>query len=131
MSRELENFLLDHAQIKARPEATEFQISNIKRWFENANKKVIQPEEKQFIDKDGDLIPVVPKIKTPLRRLIDKFEKPRLWAFFRDRDVGSPRFPFSIELMISIRSTNASTEALETLDSTPPSTTRNPSLTNL
>ena len=75
--------------MKARPEATEFQKSNIKRWFYNANDKVIQREEMQFIDMDGDLIPMVPKIKTPLRRFIDKFEKPRLWALFRDRQVGS------------------------------------------
>ncbi|CAF9936463.1 hypothetical protein IMSHALPRED_010771 [Imshaugia aleurites] len=85
---QFQRFLLDHAQIKAQPEATEFQVSNVKRWFANANEKVIQNEEKQFIDKDGDLIPIVSKIKTPLRRFFDKFERPRLWAPFRDIEIN-------------------------------------------
>lgn len=99
----LERFLLDHTQIKARPAATEFQISNVKRWFRNANEHVIQHEEKQFIDKDGDLIPVVPKTKTPLRRLVDEFGQLRLWALFRDRDVGSPVYPFPLLIVIGVR----------------------------
>lgn len=70
----------------------------MRHWFENANNKVIQSEEKRFIDKDGDLIPVVPKIKTPLRRFIDKFDKPRYWSLFRDRDVGLPAAPRSLPI---------------------------------
>ncbi len=82
--------------MKARAEATEFQVSNVKNWFYNASEKVIHPEEREFIKKDGDLIPVVPKIKTPLRRFIDKFNILRLWAPLRDRHVGLPRLPFYI-----------------------------------
>lgn len=88
---------------------------NVKRWFKNANEKVIHGEEKQYIDKDGDLIPVVSKIKTPLRRFIDKFEKPRLLALFRQKDVGC--LDSSSKLVTDgIRLMNASMEALETSD---------------
>ncbi len=82
--------------MKARAEATEFQISNVKNWFYNACENVIQRKEREFVKKDGDLIPVVPKIKTPLRRFIDKFNILRLWAPLRDRNVGWPGLPFYI-----------------------------------
>ena len=65
---------------------------------------------------DGDLIPVVSKVKTPLRRFIDKFETPRLWPLFRDRGVGSPKHPILQMLMIRTRLTSAFTKALGTLD---------------
>ncbi|KAL9076301.1 MAG: hypothetical protein Q9161_001017 [Pseudevernia consocians] len=88
LEEDLQRMDNDCLKIKARPEATEFQIANVKRWLENANEKVIQREEKQFIHKDGDLIPVVPKIKTPLRRFIDRFETPRLWRLFRETNIN-------------------------------------------
>ena len=73
--------------MKDRTEATEFQISNVKKWIEGANKKVIEKEEQEFLHKDWDLIPVVPKARTPLRRFIDKFDILRLPPCLRDRVV--------------------------------------------
>lgn len=71
--------------MKARPDATEFQISNVKKWIEGANIKVIRKEEQQFLDKYGDLIPIVPQDRTPLRRFIDRFNLLRLLS--RERKV--------------------------------------------
>lgn len=83
----LERFYLDHSQMKARPDATDFQISNVKRWIEGANVKVIQHEEQQFLEKAGDLVAIVPKDRTPLRRFIDRFNLLRLLSCFRERKV--------------------------------------------
>ena len=69
----IERFILDHSQLKSRRDATSFQIRNIREWFKN-NNNPIREEEAEFIEKAGDLIPVVPKEKTPLRRFIDKFD---------------------------------------------------------
>ncbi|KAL2040567.1 hypothetical protein N7G274_006546 [Stereocaulon virgatum] len=80
-----QRFYLDHSQMKARPDATDFQISNVKRWIEGANIKVIQQEEQQFLEKAGDLVPIVPKDRTPLRRFIDRFKLLRLLSCFRER----------------------------------------------
>lgn len=79
---------MDHSQIKDRTEATKFQVSNVKKWIEGANKKVIEKEEQAFLQKDGDLIPVVPKARTPLRRFIDKFDILRLPSCLRNRKVS-------------------------------------------
>ena len=74
--------------MKARTEATKFQVSNVKRWIKSANEKPIEKEELEFLEKKGDLIPVVPKARTPLRRFIDKFDILRLPSCLRDREVS-------------------------------------------
>ena len=93
--------MLDHAQLKARPKATESQISNIKQWFKNqrfknANETAIQYREIQFVDKNEDLIPVNPKTKTLLHKLIDNLKSYPLCALSRIRDVCSSVSLFSI-----------------------------------
>ena len=77
--------------MKDRTEATKFQVSNVTKWIKNANEKVIEKEEQQFLYKEGDLIPVVPKARTPLRRFIDHFEILRLPPCLRDRAVRDLR----------------------------------------
>ena len=74
--------------MKDRPEATKFQIANVTRWIEGANKKVIEKEEQEFLRKDWDLIPLVPKARTPLRRFIDQFDLLRLPPCLRNRNVS-------------------------------------------
>ena len=112
-----ERFVLDHTQMKASPEATQFQISNVKRWLSNANDNAIHEDEVGFLSREGDLIPVVPQVKTPLRRFIDKFNKIRLLPFFRDKKVRDFQ-PFAISwtMLIDSRSTNIYMEILRTLD---------------
>lgn len=81
-----ERFLLNHSQLKARSDATDFQIGNVKNWLYN-NNGPIDKEEADFIQHEGDLIPVVPRNKTPLRRFIDRFPSIRKISCFRDRKV--------------------------------------------
>lgn len=83
--KEYQRFALDHSQMKDRTEATKFQVSNVLKWIEGANKKVIEKDEQEFLQKDWDLIPVVPKARTPLRRFIDHFDVLRLPRCLRNR----------------------------------------------
>ena len=69
-----------------RANATDSQIENVKRWLHDANYPV-KEKERQFINKDGDLIPVVPKTKTPLRRLFDRYDWMKKPGFIRQRKV--------------------------------------------
>ena len=73
--------------MKDRTEATKFQVANVMKWIKGANKKVIEKEEQAFLYKEGDLIPVVPKARTPLRRFIDQFDILRLPRCLRNRVV--------------------------------------------
>ncbi|KAL8929513.1 MAG: hypothetical protein Q9208_001182 [Pyrenodesmia sp. 3 TL-2023] len=73
LERYPERFVLDHSQIKARPRAEKKQISYIKNWLEN-NNHPIREQEVSFVHHGGDLMPMVPRVKPPLRRWIDKFD---------------------------------------------------------
>ena len=77
--------------MKDRTEATKFQVSNVTNWIGGANEKAIEKIEQQFLYKEGDLIPVVPKARTPLRRFIDHFDFLRLPFCLRDRAVRDLR----------------------------------------
>ena len=82
-----ERFVLDHMRMKARPNASAFQIRNVNQWLKNANEP-IEPAEVKFLEKDEDLIPVVVKEKPPLRRFIDRFDLLKLTSCLRQRKVG-------------------------------------------
>ena len=79
---------MDHSTLKARPDASEFQIQNVKTWMEN-NNGPITAGEARFIDREGDLMPMVPTTKSPLRRLIDRYQLFRYISCFRERKVRS------------------------------------------
>ena len=83
-----ERFILDHSALKARPDANEFQIQNVKTWMKN-NKGSITAGEAKFITREGDLMPMVPKVKSPLRRFIDRYQLFRRIGCFRERKVRS------------------------------------------
>ena len=54
----------------------------MKRWFTNHGQSrdgtgtsgAIRPNETSFIKTEGDLVSLVPKLKTPLRRWLDRFD---------------------------------------------------------
>lgn len=65
--------MLNHTELNSRPRASSLQIRNVKQWLTNAN-SAIDSEEVEFIQNVDDLVPVVPKPKTPLRRWIDRYD---------------------------------------------------------
>ena len=83
--------MIDHSQLKARPDASSAQINNIRTWLYN-NNGAIKREEIKFVGEDhdpipGDLMPVVPRQRTPLRRFIDRYQISRILPCFRERKV--------------------------------------------
>ncbi|KAL8745122.1 MAG: hypothetical protein Q9190_002705 [Brigantiaea leucoxantha] len=67
-----QRFVLDHSNLKARAGASSRQIKNINTWLTN-NVEPIHEREVKFLEKEGDLIPLVPRAKPPLRRFLDLF----------------------------------------------------------
>lgn len=100
----LESYVINQSQLKARSDATEFQIRNVKNWLHN-NNNPIDWEEANFIQQEGDLIPVVPRVKTPLRRFVDKFPSIRKISCFRDRKVRSPQIDGKAQAKVCQRNT--------------------------
>ncbi|KAL2354700.1 hypothetical protein BJ546DRAFT_842705 [Cryomyces antarcticus] len=76
MLEQYDRLVLYHSEMRARPSAPKSTIRNVERWFED-NGNAIAESERQFIERGGDLIPMVHHEKTPLRHFLEKFE----WFF--------------------------------------------------
>ena len=57
-------------------------MENVRNWFSNHD-QAIRPEECEYINKDGDVIALVPRLKTPLRRFLEHFDCFLLSPLFR------------------------------------------------
>ncbi|KAI4259717.1 MAG: hypothetical protein L6R42_004448, partial [Xanthoria sp. 1 TBL-2021] len=94
-----QRFVLDHSKLKARPDATKRQISNVKNWLHNTNQPILQ-DEVSFIDEDGDLMPMVPRVKPPLRRFLDRFDIIGRISYFRRKEKQLDQRHFQSETTI-------------------------------
>ena len=86
----IERFILDLSVLKARPRALTFQVENVVQWLENA-KNPIRKEEVAYLKAQEDLIALVSKERTPLRRLLDRVNIQRRVPCVRDRKVRHQR----------------------------------------
>lgn len=66
-----DNLLIQQSILKKYPRAPKRDVKNIKRWHENHDGIAIMVDEQKYLDHDTDLISVVQRDKTPLRRVID------------------------------------------------------------
>ena len=90
-----DEFILTHRKLRSDPRASDHEVKNVKNWFFN-NNYPIHPDEGRFINTDDDLVALVPKIRTPLRRFLDMFDCFRLLSLFRIRPVSQfSSFPTS------------------------------------
>lgn len=69
-------------KLRSRDVTTGKNRQSLKNWIANSNYKVIDLEEQDYIGK-GDLFPLVPKDRSPLRRLFEKSSLFRLSRFWR------------------------------------------------
>ncbi|EXJ60198.1 hypothetical protein A1O7_04350 [Cladophialophora yegresii CBS 114405] len=70
--QEYNKFVLRHSALRERPPASKHDVTNVKNW-RATYPHAIDPEEASFIDREDDLINVVPVPKTPLRTAVERF----------------------------------------------------------
>ena len=63
--------MLQQTQVKKFPSPSERDIKNIRVWHHNTNHYAIEGDEKSYLDQKHDLFSLVPREKTPLRKLLD------------------------------------------------------------
>jgi hypothetical protein len=85
----LDDFILSHRQLRSNPQAEDYQVKNVKNFFHNNGHDedgngAIASKETEFIKEDGDLVALVPKSKTLLRRGLDKLESWRTFFPFNE-----------------------------------------------
>lgn len=87
----IDEFILQQAAIKKHPSASAQDIDSLRNWHFNHQYRAIDVAEQSYLSHTRDLFSVVPKDKTPLRRLLERwstFRKHWLW-----REEKSPELP--------------------------------------
>ncbi len=97
-----DEFVLAHRQLRSDPRASDHEVKNVQNWLYN-NNGPIHEKEACFIEADGDLVSLVPKVHTPLRRWLEKYDWFRLFGFFRIPTVSQPCLCLSVMKLTSTR----------------------------
>lgn len=83
---ELDAFVLQQSKLRRVPEAPHRDIRSIKNWHHNHDYVAIAAEEQEYLEHEKDLICLVQKDKTPLRRLIDTSLTIRTLPMWKHKD---------------------------------------------
>ncbi|MCJ1350419.1 MAG: hypothetical protein MMC33_000400 [Icmadophila ericetorum] len=79
--KDCNQFLLTCSQLRERPKAGKKEIENIENWFWG-NPGAILEEESNYIKHSDDLMTIVPKEKSPLRRVLERNKSFQLLGLF-------------------------------------------------
>ncbi|KAJ4142269.1 hypothetical protein NW754_009719 [Fusarium falciforme] len=85
-------FVLQQSKLRRYPEAPYRDIRSIRNWHHNHDYVAIAQEEQDYLEHDKDLICMVQKDKTPLRRLIDSSLAVRTLSIWKHKDKAVPNY---------------------------------------
>ncbi|RYP39359.1 hypothetical protein DL767_002270 [Monosporascus sp. MG133] len=75
--------ILQQSMLRKYPQAPRRDVKSIKNWHFNHDYRAIDEDEQKYLEHTGDLICVVQKDKTPLRKAIDNSLRLRTLPFWR------------------------------------------------
>lgn len=84
-SQTADEFMLQRAKMQMYPEAPLQNIQNIVTWHNNHQNRAISEEEQSYLYRPLDLFSLVPKEKSPLRRLLERSPRFRIHHFWRHK----------------------------------------------
>ncbi|KAJ5545255.1 hypothetical protein N7535_006361 [Penicillium sp. DV-2018c] len=87
-------YIYQYVQIKSRASPAKRDIDSLRNWFYNHD-GAIMPEERKYIDKN-DLFTLVPKDRSPLRRLFERSSRFRLFQLWQ-RKPPTPDLPLYLQ----------------------------------
>lgn len=73
-----------YAQIRLMQKAPQKDINSISRWLENHPNAILDAEA-SYITRRDDLVRVTRRIKSPLRKFLERSSRFRSWSLFRKR----------------------------------------------
>ena len=82
-----DELIIQHSQIRARPSVPKRDISNLNKWFHN-NLNAILAEETEYIKHPSDLFSLVPRVKSPLRLLLEHSSRFRLLKLWQQKTIN-------------------------------------------
>lgn len=78
----LDEFLNNYASLRSKPKASSHSIRNVRNWL-ITHIGSIDDDESGFIEREGDLLNIVTRERTPLRAFLEKFDRFRKSRFFQ------------------------------------------------
>ena len=87
IERRLRNYnelFLQHTQMRSRPAAHERNVKSISTWHRNYGDAAIKVEEVKYLQRSKDLVSLVNKSKSPLRRFLERSTRFRLLGVWRE-----------------------------------------------
>ncbi|KAL4788757.1 hypothetical protein BDV19DRAFT_383649 [Aspergillus venezuelensis] len=100
-TQQAHRYVSHYIQLKTRASAAEKDIQSLKNWFYNHDGAII-PEERKYIEKD-DLFALVPKDRSPLRRLFEQSSRFRLSRLWKRKELKS-ELPLHVQQNINYSS---------------------------
>lgn len=88
--------------MEKRPSPARPDIKSIRNWHYNHGNRVISEEEQDYLRHDHDLFSVVDNYKTPLRRLLERSRKFRIFSLWQSK--RAPSLPVYDQDMITYTS---------------------------
>ncbi|KAG4436525.1 hypothetical protein IFR05_007999 [Cadophora sp. M221] len=85
----LDAFILQQAELKKLPQAARQDLESVQNWHFNHGGQAIAPEEQQYLTHSLDVFSVVPREKTPLRRLLDRSRTFRISSLWKSDEAPS------------------------------------------
>jgi hypothetical protein len=86
LTKTIDAFILQQTALKKYPAAPSHDVKSIRTWHDNHDGVAISSEEQNYLTHDLDLFCVVPKEKTPLRRLLDRSRRFRIHSLWKSKD---------------------------------------------
>lgn len=80
--------MIQHSQIRARPQVPKRDVCSIDNWFHN-NGNAILEAEMQYTKHPSDLFSLVPASKTPLRLFFERSRHFRMLSFWKSKRIES------------------------------------------
>ncbi len=97
-----DEFVLQQAEIKKHPTASAQDINSLQNWHWNHQNRAIDAAEHDYLNHTDDLFSVVPKYKTPLRRLLEKSASFRIhWLWKEEKAPELPLYDKDVVNYIS------------------------------
>lgn len=85
----LDELVLQHSQIRARPQVPKKDVRSLDNWFFN-HENAILAEETNYTKHPSDLFFLVPTPRSPLRSLLEHSSHFRLLRLWQQKDVDHP-----------------------------------------
>lgn len=67
----LDSFLNGYSQLASRGVVDPHDIDTVRLWLNEVRPKAIHGREAEYIEHDGDLVPILPKLRSPFRKFLE------------------------------------------------------------